>query len=156
MNSKHLAALAAVTLVACGGDDDDAESADSTATSAPAATNAPDATSSPDATSAPDATTIPEVSLVPVSTVPTPDVQIPDEIPTELVVTELRPGEGAEAADGDSVVVNYVGVRSEEGLFRWLAEFGQRARIVEPARLARAYEDRIRAARARYEDAAAS
>jgi predicted DNA-binding transcriptional regulator YafY len=41
-------------------------------------------------------------------------------------------------------------VRSEGGLFRWLAEFGQRARIVEPERLAKAYEGHLRDARARY------
>jgi FKBP-type peptidyl-prolyl cis-trans isomerase len=44
-----------------------------------------------------------------------PDVDIPTEIPTELVVTVLIPGDGPEAADGDTVVVDYVGVLSEDG-----------------------------------------
>ena len=39
----------------------------------------------------------------------------PTSIPTELVVTELTPGTGKPAADGDTVFVNYVGVRSEDG-----------------------------------------
>jgi proteasome accessory factor B len=47
-------------------------------------------------------------------------------------------------------------VRSEEGLFRWLAEFGQRARIVAPARLARAYAERVHATRERYADVPAT
>lgn len=44
-----------------------------------------------------------------------PAVEIPDEAPTELVVTVLEPGTGPEAADGDTVVVDYVGVLSEDG-----------------------------------------
>lgn len=45
-----------------------------------------------------------------------PEVQIPDELPTELVVTTLSPGEGPAAAVGDTVDVHYVGVRSEDGV----------------------------------------
>ena len=44
-----------------------------------------------------------------------PEVALPDPIPTELVITEVTPGDGPEAADGDVVLVNYVGVRSEDG-----------------------------------------
>jgi peptidylprolyl isomerase len=44
-----------------------------------------------------------------------PEVVIPDEIPTELVVTDLGVGEGPEAAEGDTVVVDYVGVLSKDG-----------------------------------------
>jgi peptidylprolyl isomerase len=44
-----------------------------------------------------------------------PEVQVPDEIPTELVVTVLTPGEGPKAAKGDTVVVDYVGVRTADG-----------------------------------------
>ncbi|MEN9505765.1 MAG: hypothetical protein RI958_1691 [Actinomycetota bacterium] len=44
-----------------------------------------------------------------------PEVDLPDELPTELVITDLTEGEGAEAAAGDTVIVNYVGVRSEDG-----------------------------------------
>ena len=36
-------------------------------------------------------------------------------LPTELVITDLTTGTGPQAAAGDTVVVNYVGVRSEDG-----------------------------------------
>ena len=45
-----------------------------------------------------------------------------------------------------------VPVRSEDGLYRWLAEFGQHARVTAPAHLARAYRARIRSARDLYDD----
>ena len=85
-----LAVVVALSIAACGGDDDDDASTDST---------------------------VPEVSLVPVTSVPAsvPDVQLPDAAPTELVVTTLVPGSGPEAAEGDTVYVNYVGVRSDGG-----------------------------------------
>ncbi len=90
-----LAAIVALTLVACGGDDDDEASS---------STTVPD-----------DSVT--DVSLVPATSVPAsvPDVSIPDAIPTELGITTLTPGSGPEAAAGDTVFVNYVGVRSEDG-----------------------------------------
>ena len=44
-----------------------------------------------------------------------PKVKIPAKPPTELVVTDLTEGTGVAAANGDTVVVNYVGVRSEDG-----------------------------------------
>ncbi|MGZ8253771.1 MAG: FKBP-type peptidyl-prolyl cis-trans isomerase, partial [Burkholderiaceae bacterium] len=40
---------------------------------------------------------------------------IVDYEPTELVVTDITEGEGAAAEEGDTVVVHYVGVRSEDG-----------------------------------------
>ena len=46
---------------------------------------------------------------------PAPTVSIPASIPTELVVTEITPGTGEPAKEGDTVLVNYVGVRSEDG-----------------------------------------
>jgi proteasome accessory factor B len=45
-----------------------------------------------------------------------------------------------------------VPVRSEDGLFRWLAELGEHARIVEPKRLAKAFSERLEGALALYED----
>ena len=45
-----------------------------------------------------------------------PEVSLPDELPTDLVITDLRVGTGREAAKGDTVIVNYVGVRSEDGV----------------------------------------
>ena len=88
------AALLALTLVAaaCGGDDD---------------------TTSGDTAAAGDTST--DISLVPATQPSLPEVVIPSSIPTELVVTELEPGAGTPAADGDTVFVHYVGVRSEDG-----------------------------------------
>ena len=100
-----LAVIAALALSACGGDDDDDA----------ASTSAPDTSDTVSSTVPDDSVT--EMSLVPATTVPVsvPDVSIPDATPTELVITTLTPGSGPEAADGDTVYVNYVGVRSEDG-----------------------------------------
>jgi peptidylprolyl isomerase len=51
----------------------------------------------------------------PTATLEKPEVSIPEEIPTELVVTDLEEGSGPEAESGDTVLVHYVGVRSEDG-----------------------------------------
>ena len=45
-----------------------------------------------------------------------PSVDLPAELPTELQITDLIDGSGPEAAVGDTVVVNYVGVRSADGV----------------------------------------
>jgi peptidylprolyl isomerase len=45
-----------------------------------------------------------------------PEVDIPDEIPTELQVTVLEEGSGPAAEPGDTVIVDYVGVRSRDGV----------------------------------------
>ena len=65
-----------------------------------------------DATDAPATTAAPTVES---TALPKPEVSIPDEIPTELVVTDLIEGTGPAAAEGDTVLVHYVGVRSETG-----------------------------------------
>jgi peptidylprolyl isomerase len=71
------------------------------------------------------ATPDPTDTTVPDSTPPTtnpevnpdkPEVSIPDDAPTELTVTVLDEGDGPAAATGDTVVVNYVGVRSSDGV----------------------------------------
>ncbi|MEN9645125.1 MAG: hypothetical protein RL238_1794 [Actinomycetota bacterium] len=49
------------------------------------------------------------------NTLAKPDVEIPSALPTELVITDLVEGSGPEAAEGDTVVVHYVGVRSADG-----------------------------------------
>ncbi|MFM8857306.1 MAG: FKBP-type peptidyl-prolyl cis-trans isomerase [Actinomycetota bacterium] len=53
-----------------------------------------------------------------------PDVAIPDELPTELVITDITEGTGEAAKDGDTVYVYYVGVLSKDGT-RFDGNFGQ-------------------------------
>jgi FKBP-type peptidyl-prolyl cis-trans isomerase len=101
-----VAAIAVATLVftACGGDDDD--------TASTAATTDSTASTAVDTTVVDGSATSSPPTTVPASV---PAVEVPAEAPTELVVTVITPGTGPEAADGDSVFVNYVGVRSEDG-----------------------------------------
>lgn len=64
------------------------------------------------------ATTTPELSLVPATpppTQPVPSVELPADAPAELQVTTLVEGTGREAAEGDALLVRYVGVRFETG-----------------------------------------
>ncbi|MEY2582112.1 MAG: hypothetical protein QOE09_1961 [Ilumatobacteraceae bacterium] len=46
---------------------------------------------------------------------PKPQVKLPSATPTALVVTDLTEGTGTAAALGDTVIVQYVGVRSADG-----------------------------------------
>ena len=87
-------ALAATLLIAGCGDSLDTEEAASATTETPA-TTAPD-------TSTPAASAKPTVAL------PSGEV-------TELIVTDLAEGEGEGAVAGDTVILNYVGVRSADG-----------------------------------------
>ncbi len=87
-------ALAATLLIAGCGDSLDTEEAASATTETPA-TTAPD-------TSTPGASAKPTVAL------PTGEV-------TELIVTDLTEGDGDGAKAGDTVILNYVGVRSADG-----------------------------------------
>ena len=83
------AVLAAVlTLAACGGGDDDAET---------------------------EATDVSLVPATPPPTIPVPEVSLPDEAPTELAATTIVEGSGPAADNGDAVVVRYVGRRFEDG-----------------------------------------
>ena len=109
--SLAVAALAlTVALGACGDDDDD----DASGATTPEGSATPAASDDSEATPATDDTVV-DASLVPTSSVPVPEVEIPESIPTELVVTEITPGTGDPAGEGDTVYVNYVGVRSEDG-----------------------------------------
>jgi FKBP-type peptidyl-prolyl cis-trans isomerase len=83
-----LAAALTVGLVACGDDT-------SSATTTPAT----------------------DISLVPATTTPVsvPSAKLPASPPTSLEVTKVKEGTGTPAADGDVLVVNYVGVRSADG-----------------------------------------
>jgi cyclophilin family peptidyl-prolyl cis-trans isomerase len=61
--------------------------------------------------------TQPPKSEAPTTTIDTgkPAVSLPEQLPTELVVTDLIEGTGEPAKKGDTLTVNYVGVRSEDG-----------------------------------------
>jgi peptidylprolyl isomerase len=45
-----------------------------------------------------------------------PEVEVPAEIPTELQITVIEEGTGPEAVAGDTVIVDYVGVRTRDGV----------------------------------------
>lgn len=113
-------AFIAISLAACGG------SEASTPVSLPPAEG-----SETESTDAPE-TTVPEDLCVPVGgeapeqdlggiepPEPNPDkpeVEIPAEAPTELERTVLTDGSGEPAEAGDTVIVDYIGVRSSDGL----------------------------------------
>ncbi len=95
-----LIVTAALLFAACSGSDDNATD-----------TSVDDTTATSDATadttdSEPTEPTNPDK----------PDVEIPDEIPTELEVTVIEEGTGPAAEEGDTVIVDYVGVRSRDGV----------------------------------------
>jgi len=114
--SRRWAAASSVALLlaACGGSDDaEAPVADQ---GADAAAVDDDATGSVESDTAVTTAPAASASAPSASASDKPEVQIPDEPPTELVITELIPGDGPAAEAGDTVTVNYVGVRSEDGL----------------------------------------
>ena len=69
-----------------------------------------------------DGTTVDDVELIPgestttVPRTPKPAVSVPAQIPTELQITDLVTGTGYAAAVGDHLVVDYVGVRTADGV----------------------------------------
>jgi len=103
---------ATLLVAACSSSDDDA-----TGDSVESTTAATDATAETTDDPQDDADAAPTETLAPPPTNPDkPEVEIPEEIPTELQVTVLDEGTGAEAQAGDTVVVDYVGVRSRDGV----------------------------------------
>ena len=56
-----------------------------------------------------------ESTVTPTTSPDKPQVSLPAELPTELVVTELIAGTGPESVVGDTLTVNYVGVLSADG-----------------------------------------
>lgn len=98
-----LIAVAGLALAACGSDENLDPVLDTSPTVAPGDTTAP-SDSATGSTSTP-ATTSPDK----------PKVSLPEALPTELVTTDLIEGTGDPAQKGDTVTVNYVGVRSEDG-----------------------------------------
>ena len=98
-----LLAVSGLVLAACGDDENLAPVLDTSPTVAPASTVAGSTVPGDSA-----ATTAPGAS-------DKPEVEIPAELPTELVITDLVEGTGEAADIGDTVTVNYVGVRSADG-----------------------------------------
>lgn len=96
----------ALALAACGSDGDGGSSAGSTPGDGTAATLPTDG-SAPEDT---DADTGADTGA------DKPAVDVPGTDVTELNVTVLQEGSGPEAAEGDTVVVDYVGVRSSDGV----------------------------------------
>lgn len=80
-----------------------------------------DPSTADDSTAATGGTTVDDVELVPgestttIPRTPEPAVSVPAAIPTALVVTDLRAGTGYAAAVGDTLLVDYVGVRTADG-----------------------------------------
>lgn len=101
--------VSGVVLAACGDDENLQPVLDTSVTEPasldPAGTTTPSSESSSGAD--PTATTAPAVEK--------PDVALPATLPTELVINDLIEGTGEPAKEGDTVTVNYVGVRSEDG-----------------------------------------
>jgi peptidylprolyl isomerase len=121
-------ASASIVIAACGADDGDSTSTDDTlaaAETALAADGTDTDTTDGDATAATgtgetvdnagDGTTAPD-DIPPPTSPDKPDVAIPDEIPEELEITVLSEGTGPAAVEGDTVIVDYIGVRSSDGV----------------------------------------
>ncbi len=127
-----LAVTAVVTLAACGSDSSGGPVLAPNETLEPVAENgdtsnatvpeepAPTAPPEPEDTCIPEGGEAPEIDLggaePPPENPDKPEVEIPAEAPTELVRTVLTEGSGVAAAAGDTVIVDYIGVRSDDGL----------------------------------------
>ena len=108
---------AIVLLAACGDDDSGSESSDTTAetTSDSTGDTTSDDGTTPDATDAQPTETA--AAEQPAEDYPDkPEVEVPEEIPTGLESTTLVEGTGDPAGPGDTLIVDYVGVRTVDGL----------------------------------------
>lgn len=114
-----LLVTATLLFAACSSDDD----------------NASDTTTEDTSEAADDTTQVQDTSDTASVTPPTnpdkPEVAIPAELPTELVVTVIEEGTGPEAQPGDAVVIDYVGVRSRDGV-EFDSSYNQRQAGVPP------------------------
>ena len=104
-----IATIAALSLAACGSSDSDSSSEpDSSLSEADAEVGSAD--------SVPEAEVLPADTTAVAEGPPKPEVELPAELPTELQRTVLVEGTGDAAEVGDTVIVDYVGVRSEDGV----------------------------------------
>jgi peptidylprolyl isomerase len=98
---------ATLLLAACGSDSDAATDGTSV-----------DTESTTESTTEPNNESTSESSepATPATNPDKPEDETPAELPTELQVTVIEEGSGPEAQAGDTVVVDYVGVRSSDGV----------------------------------------
>jgi FKBP-type peptidyl-prolyl cis-trans isomerase len=96
-----LIVTATLLVAACGSSDDASDTSTAISTDTTGATD----------DTGPDASTV-----TPPTNPDKPEVEIPAEIPTELQVTVLEEGTGPAAENGDTVIVDYVGVRTRDGV----------------------------------------
>ena len=112
-----IAVVGALVLSACG--DGSTDEPVALADDNPAETTvADDSAAEPDTTdSQPDTEPVSDSDATPVSDgdYVKPDVEIPAELPTALVITDLVEGSGQPAELGDTVELHYVGVLSSDG-----------------------------------------
>ena len=100
--------IVAILFAACGSDDTSSDTADPTDTAVTTDDTATDDTATDDTATDDTATEAPAADRPVVDSLPTVPV-------TELGVTVIEPGSGPEAVEGDTVVVDYTGVRSADG-----------------------------------------
>ena len=93
-------AVAALAIGACGDDGDESGGSDETVA----------------ATTIDDVELVPGASTTTIPRTPKPAVAVPTAIPTELQITDLVAGTGYAAAIGDTLMVDYVGVRTVDGV----------------------------------------
>jgi len=113
--------ITALTLAACGGSDSESESESESTTvdteaEADAETDAATNTASDEESADPQVAEDDPAIEEPPANPDKPEVELPEELPTELERTVIEEGTGEAAEIGDTVIVNYVGVRSEDGV----------------------------------------
>jgi len=113
MRKIALVAVAAALVLAACGDDSSGDTASTTIPAETSATTAAGVETTAAASTTPTSSTTPVTTAAPL---PKPSVKIPAAAPTELKVTVLKEGTGIASATGDQVVVQYVGVRSKDGV----------------------------------------
>jgi peptidylprolyl isomerase len=104
---------ATLLFAACSSNDDNASDNSAGET---ASTDEPSDTSDTSDTSDAETDQSGDTVAPPATNPDKPEVEVPAEIPTELQVTVIEEGTGPEAAAGDTVIVDYVGVRTRDGV----------------------------------------
>ena len=107
-----LLVTATLLFAACSSSDDASDnSADESAT-----TEESSGDTTPIETDGTDSTGADDTVAPPPTNPDKPEVEVPAEIPTELQVTVIDEGTGESAVAGDTVIVDYVGVRTRDGV----------------------------------------